>query len=79
MSIKKAKGVNENVEKITHSEHKSVLLNKKSSINKIENENHNIGTYEISKISLSCFDELVIRKQLWNSGQLFCQGIKCFI
>ena len=58
---KKAKAVSKNVvEKITHSEYKDVLLNKKClrhSMNRIQSENHKIRTYEINKISLSCFDD----------------------
>ena len=56
----KAKGVNKNVvATISHNECKDVLLNKKRlrhSISRIQNKNHRIGIYEISKISLSCFD-----------------------
>ena len=38
---------------------KDVLLNNKSvrhSMNRIQSTNHRIETYEINKISLSCFD-----------------------
>ena len=59
----KAKGVNKNVVATTsHNEHKDVLLNKKCmrhSINRIQNKNYKIGTYEIKKISLSCFDDKI--------------------
>ena len=47
------------VEKITHSEYKDILLNKeclRHSMNRIQSENHQIGIYEINKITLSCFD-----------------------
>ena len=56
---KKAKGVNRNVvTTMSHSKYKDVLLNKKclrDSMNRIQSKDHKIGTYEINKISLSCF------------------------
>ena len=76
---KKAKGVNKNVvATISHNECKNVLLNNKSirtSMNLIQSKDHRIGTYEINRISLSCFDdkiyiqndglpELITKKQL---------------
>ena len=58
---KKTKGVNKNsVSTISHNEYKDDLLSKKylrHSMNKIESKDHRIGTYEIDKISLSCFDD----------------------
>ena len=58
---KKAKGVNKNVvATISHYEYKDVLLNKeclRHSMNRIQSKDHRIGTYEINKISLSCFDD----------------------
>ena len=60
---KKAKGVNRNiVATISHSEYKHVLLNKKGlrhSMNRIQSKYKRIGTYEISKISLSSFDDKI--------------------
>ena len=60
---KKAKSVNGNiVATISHSEYKDVLLNKKClthSMNRIQNKDHKIETYEINKISLSCFDDKI--------------------
>ena len=50
------------VAKIRHNEYKDVLLNKKclrDSMNRIQSKNHRIGTYEINKISLSCFDDKI--------------------
>ena len=47
------------VAKINHDEYKDVLLNNKCirhSMNRIQSKDHRIGTYEINKISLSCFD-----------------------
>ena len=66
---KKAKGVNKNVvATISHNEYKDVLLNKKSlrhSMNRIQSKDHRIETYEINKISLSCFDDKIY---IQNSG-----------
>ena len=60
---KNPKGVNKNlVDKISHNEYKDVLLNKKylrHSMNRIESKNYRIGTYEINKFSLSCFDSSI--------------------
>ena len=60
---KKAKGVNKNVvATINHNEYKNVLLNNKCirhSMNRIESKDDRIGTYEINKISLSCFDDKI--------------------
>ena len=30
------------------------------SMNRIQSKNHGIGTYEINKISLSCFDDKIL-------------------
>ena len=57
---KKAKGVNRNVATISHNEYKDVLLNNKClrlSMNRIQSKDNRIGTYEIIKISYSCFDD----------------------
>ena len=58
---KKTKGAYRNVvATVSHNEYKDVLLNKKClthSMSRIQCEDHRIGTYEINKISLSCFDE----------------------
>ena len=57
------KGVNKNiVEAISHNECKDVLLNKKCfrhSMYRIQSKDHEIGTYQINKISLSCFDDKI--------------------
>ena len=42
--------------------YKDILSNKnclRHSINRIQSKNHRIKTYEINKISLSCFDDKV--------------------
>ena len=49
-----------------HNEYNDILLNKKClkhSINRIQSKDHKIGTYEINKISLSCFDDKIYPKQ----------------
>ena len=60
---KKARGVNRNVVvTISHNKYKDVLLNQKClrhSINRIQSKDHKIVTYEINKISLSCFDDKI--------------------
>ena len=70
---KKAKGMNRNVVATTrHKEYKDVLLNKKCfrhSMNRIQSKCHKLGTYEISQISLSCFDDKTFIK---NNG---CDGL----
>ena len=47
---------------IIHSEYKYVLFYNKClrhSINRIQSENHKVGTYENNEISLSCFDDKI--------------------
>ena len=60
---KKANGGNENVvARISHNEYKDVLLNKKClrhSVNRIQSKDQIIRTYEINKISLSCFNDKI--------------------
>ena len=55
--------MNKNVVATTsYNEYKDVLLNNKCirhSINRIQSKYHWIGTYEINKISLSCFDDKI--------------------
>ena len=55
--VTKAKGVNK---KIKHKEFADVLFNKKVIIHntkRIQSKLHRIGTYNVCKISLSCFDD----------------------
>ena len=57
---------------ISCKEYKNVLLNKKCLrhfMNRIQSKDHKIGTYEISKISLSCFDDKIC---IENNG---CDGL----
>ena len=57
---KKEKSVNRNaVATISHNEYKDVFLKNKClrhSLSRIQSKDHITGTYEINKISLSCFD-----------------------
>ena len=66
---KKAKGVNKNVvATINYGKYKDVLLNKKClrhSMNRIQSKNQRVRTYEINKISLSCFDDKI---DIQNNG-----------
>ena len=53
----RAKGVNV---RLTHSEFDSVLFNKKimrHNMKRIQSKRHRIGTYDVYKVSLSCFDD----------------------
>ena len=69
---KKAKGVYENVvATISQNEFKGALLNNKClrhSTNRIQSKGHRIGTYEINKISLSCFDDKIYIQNNVNNG-----------
>ena len=60
---KKVKSVNKKVvATMSHNEYKDVLLNKKClrhSMNRIQSKDHRIETYEINKISSSCFDDKI--------------------
>ena len=55
--VNKAKGVNL---KLRHNEYLDVLFNKKvvrHKMKKIQSKLHEIGTYDLSKVSLSCFED----------------------
>ena len=59
--IKKATGVNKNVVKnISHKEYVNVSFNKnlkRHKTKRIQSKLHKIGTYDVCKMSLSCFDD----------------------
>ena len=59
--VKKTKGVNKNVvKKIRHKEYIDVLFNKKMirhKMKRIQSKLHRTGTYDVGKISLSCFND----------------------
>ena len=69
---KKAKCVNKNVvATISHNEYKVVLLNNKCirhSMNRIQNKDHRIGTYEINRISVPCFDDKIYIQNNGSDG-----------
>ena len=55
--LNKAKGVNL---KLRHKEYDDVLFNKKvvrHNIKRIQSNLRSVGTYDVNKISLSCFDD----------------------
>ena len=59
---KTAKGIKKNVikEDIKHEDYKDTLLNNKEMYHKmktIRKQNHELSSYEINKVSLSCFDD----------------------
>ncbi|XP_027049087.1 uncharacterized protein LOC113676613 [Pocillopora damicornis] len=59
---KTAKGIKKNVIKnnITHENYRDTLFNNKQMHHKmktIRSENHQLGSYQINKVSLSCFDD----------------------
>ena len=60
---REANGVNRNVVATTsHNEYKDVLLNNnclRHSMNRTQSKDNKIGTYEINKVSLSCFDDKI--------------------
>ena len=63
---KKERGVNRNVvATISHNKYKDVLFNKIFLRHSIQRKDHKIGTYEINKISLSCFDD---KMYIQNNG-----------
>ena len=67
---KTAKGIKKNVIKndLKHEDCKNVLLNNKQLHHKmktIRNQKHQLGSYEINKISLSCFDD---KRYIHNNG-----------
>ena len=67
---KTAKGIKKNVIKnnLTHENYKSVLLYNKQmhhTMKTIRSENHQLGSYELNKVSLSCFDD---KRYISNDG-----------
>ena len=79
--VKKAKGVNKSVVKnIDHKKPVDVLCNKRMirhNMKRIQSKLHRIGTYDVCKISLSCFDdERYILDDDINSLAYFHKDIK---
>ena len=57
-----AKGIKKNIIKknITHENYKNVLFNNEQmhhTMKTIRSNNHQLGSYELNKVSLSCFDD----------------------
>ena len=60
--VRQQKEIKKNIIKkdITHENYKNTLFNAEQMIHKIKtirSENHELGSYEINKVSLSCFDD----------------------
>ena len=67
---KTAKGIKKNIIKnnIKHEDYKNVLINNKQihhTMKTIRSMNHQLGSYEINKVSLSCFDD---KRYISNDG-----------
>ena len=67
---KTAKGIKKNIIKnnIKHTDYKNVLLENKQmqhTMKTIRSNNHQLGSYEINKVSLSCFDD---KRYISNDG-----------
>ena len=67
---KTAKGIKKNIIKnnIKHEDYKNVLINNKQihhTMKTIRSINHQLGSYEINKVSLSCFDD---KRYISNDG-----------
>ena len=75
--VTKAKGVNK---KIRHKEFVDVLFNKKvirHNMKRIQGKLHKIGTYNVCKIPLSCFDDKrYVLNDSVNTLTYFCKYIK---
>jgi len=67
---KTAKGIKKNIIKndIKHEDYKTVLINNKQihhTMKTIRSSNHQLGSYELNKVSLSCFDD---KRYISNDG-----------
>ena len=67
---KTAKGIKKNIIKnnIKHEDYKEVLFNNKQihhTMKTIRSSEHQLGSYEINKVSLSCFDD---KRYISNDG-----------
>ena len=67
---KTAKGIKKNIIKnnIKHEDYKNVLINNKQihhTVKTIRSINHQLGSYELNKVSLSCFDD---KRYISNDG-----------
>ena len=77
---KTAKGIKKNIIKnnIKHADYKEVLFNNKQihhTMKTIRSSNHQLGSYELNKVSLSCFDD---KRYIANNGiKSFASGHHC--
>ena len=77
---KTAKGIKKNIIKnnIKHQDYKNVLLENKQihhTMKTIRSINHQLGSYELNKVSLSCFDD---KRYIANNGiKSFAYGHHC--
>ena len=77
---KTAKGIKKNIIKnnIKHTDYKNVLLENKQmqhTMKTIRSINHQLGSYELNKVSLSCFDD---KRYIANNGiKSFAYGHHC--
>ena len=77
---KTAKGIKKNIIKnnIKHADYKEVLFNNKQihhTTKTIRSSNHQLGSYELNKVSLSCFDD---KRYIANNGiKSFAYGHHC--
>ena len=67
---KTAKGIKRGVVRkdITHENYKNVLFNNEQmhhTMKTIRSNNHQLGSYELNKVSLSCFDD---KRYIHNNG-----------
>ena len=78
--VKKVKRVNENVLKNTrHKEFVDVLFNKKlikHKMKRIQSKLYRIGTYDVCKIYLSCFNDKNIHIRQWHSLTYYHKDVK---
>ena len=76
---RKEKGVNRNVvATISNNEYKDILLNYKClrhSVNRVQSKDPRTGTYEINKISLSCFDDKIYIQNNGYDGSWLSESI----
>ena len=76
--VNKAKGINK---KLIHKEYHDVLFNKKvvrHNMKRIQSKLHEIGTYDVFEISLSCFDDKrYVLDDGINTSAYFQKDITC--
>ena len=76
LEVNKAKGVNL---ELKHNEYVDTLFGKKRvghKMKRIQSELHRIGTYDINKVSLSCFDDKIYVLDDGINTLVYIDGIK---